>query len=399
MAAQALGMETVPTICVDHLTPDQVRAYRIADNKVAESAWIDDVLRGELEELQAAGYDLGLTGFGEDEIAELLTLKEEGLTGPDDVPEVDEEGETVVKKGDVWQLGRHRVMCGDSTSIEDAHALMSGEMAHCLVTDPPYNVDYAEKNRYLNNKISGNQHRDIENDHMNDEDFSGFLAKVFGVAATITLPGGGCYVFHSDSFSHDFRAAMTGSGFLHKQTLIWAKNAAVMSRQDYHWRHEPCLYGWRSGGPHKWAGNRKQNTVIEDGRAITVSPAEDGHGHDISFTDGVRTCVVRVPEYQVLFDGEDEMTTLWRVSRPTKSKDHPTMKPVELIVRPIKNSTVPGNIVLDLFLGSGTTLIACEQTGRTCYGMELDQRYCDVIIKRWEAFTGKKAEKIKGCVG
>jgi DNA modification methylase len=397
LAAQSLGLEAVPTICVDHLTPEQVRAYRIADNKTAESDWLDEVLRQELDDLRAAGYDLELTGFSDDEIGEILGLDEgEGLTDPDDVPDVDEGGEPTVRKGEVWQLGRHRMMCGDSTSMSDVGGLVDGESMECLVTDPPYNVDYAAKNRYLNNKRSGTQHRDIENDHLNDGAFRGFLDAVFAAAAAVTRPGGGCYVFHADSYSHEFRAAMAAAGFLHKQTIIWVKNAAVISRQDYHWRHEPCLYGWRAGGAHRWAGDRKQNTVIEDDRAVTITPDEDGSGHVISFSDGIRTCVIRVPEYEIAFDGTDEMTTCWRVPRPLKSADHPTMKPVGLIARAIKNSSQKGDPILDLFLGSGTTLIACEQTGRTCYGMELDPAYCDVIIKRWEAFAGKKAELVRG---
>jgi DNA modification methylase len=189
---------------------------------------------------------------------------------------------------------------------------------------------------------------------------------------------------------------MTQAGILHKQTLIWVKNSAVMSRQDYHWRHEPCLYGWKAGAAHRWCGNRKQNTVLEDGRAVVVEQDPKGHGQIISFTDGVRTCQIRVPEYEVLFDGTDDMTTIWKVDRPTKNLDHPTMKPVEVVLRALRNSTKVGDKVTDFFLGSGTTLMGCEMLDRVCYGSEKDPVYCDVILRRWEEYTGRKAEKAQG---
>lgn len=323
LAAKKLGMKEVPCVCVDDLTPEQVNALRLVDNKSNESDWDFDLLADELEGLDLTGFDFDW-GLPEEETKEI----EE-----DEAPEVDETHPPVTKTGDVWKLGRHRLMCGDSTSTECVQKLMGGLQADLLLTDPPYGVDYTGKTK---------DELKIENDAKSDDDFIAFLRQAFESADTVMKPGAVFYIWHADSKAYVFRMACQMTGWEVRQVLIWVKNAMVMGRQDYQWKHEPCLYGWKSGAGHLWASDRKQTTVLE-------------------------------------FD------------RPTKNKEHPTMKPVALFDYQIKNNTKGGDIVLDLFAGSGTTVIACEQNGRTAYVMEYDPRYCDVIVKRWENLTGKKA--------
>lgn len=285
-------------------------------------------------------YEEISTDFSADELPEL---------GLEDLPnftadnaevvedEVPEDVETRCKKGDIWQLGDHRLMCGDSTVITDVEKLMQGAKADCFLTDPPYNVAYEGKSK---------KRLTIANDKQDDQNFRKFLIDAFTCAFTVLNEGAGYYVWHSDSEELNFRLALLESGFLCKQTLIWAKNSFVLGRQDYQWKHEPCLYGWKDGAAHKWYSDRKQTTILE-------------------------------------FD------------RPTKSEEHPTMKPIALFAYQLCNSTQRGGVVLDLFGGSGTSIIACEQTGRKCYTMELDAHYCDVIIKRWENLTGREAKLCK----
>ena len=323
MAAKKLGMKTVPCVCVDDLTPEQVKALRLVDNKSNESLWDFDLLAPELEDLDLTGFD-----FDWD-----LPVKDNTETKEDEVPEVDESHPPVTKNGDVWKLGRHRLMCGDSTSVEHVQNLMDGAQADLLLTDPPYGVDYTGKTKAA---------LKIENDAKNDDDFIAFLRNAFEAADFVLKPGAVFYIWHADSKAYVFRMACQMVGWEVRQVLIWVKNAMVMGCQDYQWKHEPCLYGWKSGAGHLWASDRKQTTVLE-------------------------------------FD------------RPTKNKEHPTMKPVALFDYQIQNNTKGGDIVLDLFAGSGTTVIACEQNGRTAYVMEYDPKYCDVIVKRWENLTGEKA--------
>lgn len=323
MAAKKLGMKTVPCVCVDDLTPEQVKALRLVDNKSNESPWDFDLLAPELEDLDLTGFD-----FDWD-----LPVKDNTEIKEDEVPKVDESNPPVTKNGDVWKLGRHRLMCGDSTSVEHVQNLMGGAQADLLLTDPPYGVDYTGKTKAA---------LKIENDAKNDDDFIAFLRHAFEAADSVLKPGAVFYIWHADSKAYVFRMACQMVGWEVRQVLIWVKNAMVMGRQDYQWKHEPCLYGWKSGAGHLWASDRKQTTVLE-------------------------------------FD------------RPTKNKEHPTMKPVALFDYQIQNNTKGGDIVLDLFAGSGTTVIACEQNGRTAYVMEYDPKYCDVIVKRWENLTGEKA--------
>ena len=375
LAARKLGLDQVPVIRAEDLTEKQVKAFRIADNRTAEfSEWDDELLAMELE-----GLEDMFTGFSEDEIDALLDQD-----GPAGVVEDDFEivlpEEPTAKLGDIYQLGKHRLMCGDSTKLEDVQKLMGGEMADMVFTDPPYNVDYTGGTK---------DSLKIQNDNMDDSTFYNFLHDAFSCMLEVTKPGGGIYICHADSEGLNFRSAMVNAGWLLKQCIIWVKNSLVMGRQDYHWRHEPILYGWKPGAAHKWYGGRKQDTVIEDSKFVTIT--ETGDGFNIHIGDGVNTVVFKVPSYEIEYAADDFGTTVWRVDRPSRNAEHPTMKPIELVARAIRNSSKKDNIVLDTFGGSGSTLIACEQLGRACYTMELDPVYVDVIIDRWEQFTGKEA--------
>lgn len=330
LACKKLKIDSVPVVRLDHLTDEQRREYAIAHNATAQlSEWDIDFLAEELKSLDLSDFDFD---FG-------LDLAEDfGEAVEDDVPEVDELSEPIAKPGDIWQLGRHRLMCGDSTSVEDVEKLMDGVKVDLLLTDPPYNVAYEGKTK---DKLR------IENDSMSDGAFRSFLASAFFAADNVMKPGAVFYVWHADSEGYNFRGACADIGWKVRQCIIWNKNTMVMGRQDYQWKHEPCLYGWKEGAGHLWASDRKQTTVIN-----------------------------------------------WE--RPSKSEIHPTMKPVGLFDYQIKNNTKGGDVVLDLFNGSGTTIMACEQNGRIAYAMELDPRYVDAAIKRWETFTGENAVLLNG---
>ena len=334
-AADALGMTEVPCVVAEGLTDEQVKAYRIMDNKSGEVAeWDYDLLKGEVYDLMELDFDLDLTGFSEVDLQELGLLDpevNEGLVDEDEVPDAPANPTTV--NGDVWLLGSHRLMCGDSTSFEDLSRLMDNRKADMWLSDPPYNVKYEGKTK---------EALTIQNDAMDDQDFRQFLTDAFSAADSVMKAGAVFYIWHADSEGYNFRGAAKDVGWHVRQCLIWKKHVMVMGRQDYHWKHEPCLYGWKAGSGHLWASDRKQTTILE-------------------------------------FD------------RPMRSTDHPTMKPVELIEYQMLNNTKGADAVLDSFGGSGTTLIAAEKNGRECFTMELDPKYCDVIIKRWEAYTGKEA--------
>jgi site-specific DNA-methyltransferase (adenine-specific) len=334
MAAKKLKMDKVPVIELSGMTEAQKKAYVIADNRLALNAgWDNAMLTIELQDLEDEGFDLSLTGFNDAELDALLNPIEEteGLTDEDAVPDVPEEPKT--KLGDIYILGNHRLMCGDSTSIDAVEKLMDGQLADQLVTDPPYNIAYE----------GGSKKREqIKNDEMADEEFRQFLKDVYIAANAVMKAGAVFYIWHADTEGYNFRGAARDMGWKVRQTLIWNKDNSAFGRSDYHWKHEPCLYGWKEGAAHLWAADRKQTTVIE-------------------------------------------------CKRPSKSDLHPTMKPVELMEYQILNNTKGSDIVLDLFGGSGSTMIAAEKIGRKSCLMELDPKYCDVIVKRWEDFTGKKA--------
>lgn len=323
IAAKKIGLTEVPVVRLDHMTDVQRRAYALAHNKTAElSSWLDDVLDLELDSI---GDEIDMSFFGFDFSGPILPEEFE----EDDIPE---EAERRTKEGEVWALGDHRLYVGDSTDKEAIESLFNGREADLYVTDPPYNIDY-----------EGSVGK-IKNDKQNDKEFREFLFKAFNAADAVLKPGGAFYIWHSGSEVYNFSGACVDNGWIIKEQLVWVKDSFVFGAQDYHWRHEPCLYGWKKG-THIWTGDRKQDTVLE-------------------------------------------------YDKPKKCDLHPTMKPVELIGRQICNNSNEGDLVFDSFLGSGTTLIAAEQSGRKCYGCELDTRFADVILARWEKFTGKKAELI-----
>jgi DNA modification methylase len=333
MAARKLGLPEVPVMVARGWTEAQRRAYVLADNQLALNAgWDMDLLSIEMQDLNADGFDLSLIGFDDKTLAALLAdSPEDGLTDPDDAPEPPADPAT--KLGDVWVLGGHRLMCGDSTSIDDMEKLTAGQKVDVWLTDPPYNVAYEGATK---EKLT------IKNDSMGDDQFRQFLRDAYVAADAVMKAGAVFYIWHSDSEGYNFRGAAKDAGWTVRQCLIWKKSSLVMGRQDYHWKHEPCLYGWKEGSAHLWAADRKQTTILE-------------------------------------FD------------KPSRNGEHPTMKPVALFEYQLLNNTKGGDIVLDSFGGSGTTMIAAEKNGRLSRLMELDPKYCDVIIKRWQDFTGKAA--------
>lgn len=333
LAARKLGMEKVPIICLDHLTKAQQKALVIADNQLALNAgWNMDMLKAEIEDLKLEDFDIDLLGFDDKFLDGLLVAEPtEGLTDEDAVPEVPEAPKTVL--GDVWVLGNHRLMCGDSTSIDHMQALTGGGLVDMWLTDPPYNVAYEGGTK---EKLT------IQNDNMANDEFRQFLCDAYTAADAVMKPGAVFYIWHADSEGYNFRGAAKDAGWQVRQCLIWRKSSLVLGRQDYHWMHEPCLYGWKEGAAHLWAADRKQTTILE-------------------------------------------------FNKPSRNGEHPTMKPVELFEYQMLNNTKGADIVLDSFGGSGTTMIAAEKHGRHARLMELDPKYCDVIIKRWQDFTGKQA--------
>lgn len=356
LASKQLGLAQVPCLYVDSLTDEQVKALRIADNKTNESEWDMEMLRLELPEIDFFGFDFD---FG-------LTEQEPELI-EDEPPEPEEEKEPITKPGDIWELGRHRLLCGDSTDPEQVSRLMDGATADLVLTDPPYNVAYEGKTK---DKLT------IKNDAKEDSDFYDFLCRAFKSMDAHLKPGGVFYIWHADSEGLNFRKACKNTGWTVRQCLIWNKNVMVMGRQDYQWKHEPCLYGWKDGAAHYFIDDRTQTTVYED-KGIDLKKLKKSEMLELLkdiFADKVSTTVIN----------ED---------RPSRSAEHPTMKPVKLMGRLVRNSSKPGDIVLDTFGGSGSTLMACEQLERTTYTMELDPKYCDVIVKRWENFTGATAKR------
>jgi len=338
-AAQKLGMEVVPVVVLDHLSPTQRRALVIADNRIAENAgWDDAMLRIEIASLQDDDFDVSLTGFDADALAELMAGDEpdgEGETDDDAVPEVSET--PVSRPGDVWLLGGHRLLCGDSTVIESYDRLLDGEQVDMVFTDPPYNVNYANSAK---DKMRGKD-RAILNDNLGDGFYDFLLA---ALAPTIAHCRGGIYVAMSSSELDVLQAAFRAAGGKWSTFIIWAKNTFTLGRADYQRQYEPILYGWPEGEQRHWCGDRDQG------------------------------------------DG-------WNIKKPQKNDLHPTMKPVELVERAIRNSSRPGNVVLDPFGGSGTTLIAAEKSGRLARLIELDPKYVDVIVRRWQDWTGKQATR------
>ena len=326
-AAKQLGLEQVPVLVADDLTEEQVRAFRLADNKTAELAeWDDDMLEEELSLLD----DIDMSEFGFEEIVEELEVEEdEGFD--DELPK-----EPRAQVGDVYKLGGSRLVCGDSLDPKTYELLCEGEEMDLYLTDPPYNIAYEGKTA---------EALTIENDDMSDEDFRTFLFEAFTAAGDVMKPGASFYIWHAESEKYNFVGACNDVDWTIRQTLIWNKNQFTLGRQDYQWKHEPCLYGWKPGASHNWYGGYSETTVLD-------------------------------------------------FNKPNKNIEHPTMKPIELFAYLIKNSTKQGDNVLDNFGGSGTTIMACEQLDRHAFVIELDPKYVDVIINRWEEYTGEKAVKL-----
>ena len=329
LAAREEGITEVPCVFVDHLTEAQKKAYIIADNRMAlDAGWDEELLRVEIESLQAEAFDISLTGFGDDEIADLFG-KDAGDAKDDDYDLTAAlEKAAFVEKGDVWVVGRHRLVCGDATNPDDVEKLLDGKKANLIVTDPPYGVSFKSASGLT-----------IQNDSMKDEEFYNFLYKSFANMVAHMESGGSAYVFHADTEGLTFRKAFIDAGFHLAGVCIWSKNSLVLGRSDYHWQHEPVLYGFLKNGKHRWYSDRKQ-------------------------------------------------TTIWNFNKPKRNENHPTSKPLDLLAYPIRNSSQENAIVIDTFGGSGSTLMACEQTNRICYTMELDEKYASVILRRYVEDVG-----------
>ena len=340
LAAQKLAkhdpkFSNVPVVKLEDLTPEEANKLRLLDNKLNESDWDLEILAEDVPELDFFGYDLDWS---------LPDLEDEEEVVEDEPPEPTEEPKS--RKGDIYLLGEHRLMCGDSTDLDSVLKLTDGQLVDMLLTDPPYNVSLGSNGGHALRPSEAKQlHRRtdgliIQNDSWSsDEEFIQFLVDVFGTALTVMKPGAVFYIWYADTQALNFRLACQKAGMQVRQNLIWNKSVFAMGRQDYQWKHEPCLYGWKEGASHLWASDRKQSTVID-------------------------------------------------YVKPSKSQLHPTMKPVGLFDYQIKNNTKGGDLVLDLFGGSGTSIMACEQNGRVCYTMELDERYVDTIIQRYINFKG-----------
>lgn len=374
LGAKKLGMEEVPCLFVEDLTDEQKRAYILADNKLAlDAGWDDEILREEIKALADLDFDVSLTGFELEDFDFNQTdieFEEDNYDVEEKLPEIPK-----AKYGDIYQLGNHRIMCGDSTSQEDIDKLLDGAVMDLCVTDPPYNVNYGSINEsgYGKERDNGNK---ILNDNMDDESFYLFLNAFYTQMMRVLKPGGAYYIFHADTEGYNFRKALMDAGGQVKQNLIWVKNALVLGRQDYQWKHEPCLYGWKEGAGHYFINDRTQTTVFEDKADLDKLSKEE-------LKDMIKEII------------EDKTpTTIIHEDKPLKNDVHPTMKPIKLISRLVRNSSKPGENVIDFFGGSGSTLISCEHLGRNCYSIELDPKYVDVIIDRWETLTGKTAVKL-----
>lgn len=329
LAAKEEHIAEVPCVFVDYLSEAQKKAYILADNRMAlDAGWDEELLRIEIEALQGADFDVSLTGFGEDEIADLFAGEEQSAKDDDFDLTAALEKASFVERGDIWTVGRHRLMCGDATSAADVAALMDGKKANLIVTDPPYGVSFKSSDGLT-----------IQNDSMKDEEFYTFLYNSFQCMGEHLESGGSAYVFHADTEGLNFRKAFIDAGFHLAGVCIWVKNSLVLGRSDYQWQHEPVLFGWKKGGKHAWYSDRRQ-------------------------------------------------TTIWNYDKPKRNKNHPTSKPLDLLGYPICNSSQENAIVLDTFGGSGSTLMACEQLNRICCMMELDEKYASVILRRYVEDTG-----------
>lgn len=332
IAAREEGITEVPCVFVDHLSDSQKKAYILADNRMAlDAGWDEELLRVEIESLQAENFDVGLTGFDDKEIADLFKTENEQMEDDDFDLSAALEKAAFVEEGDVWVVGKHRLVCGDATNPEDVNKLMDGKRANLIVTDPPYGVSFKSSSGLT-----------IQNDSMKNEEFYQFLKNAFTNMAAHLEPGGAAYVFHADTEGLNFRQAFIDAGFHLAGCCIWVKDSLVLGRSDYQWQHEPVLYGFLKNGKHSWYSDRKQ-------------------------------------------------TTIWNFKKPKRNENHPTSKPLDLLSYPIGNSSRENAIVVDTFGGSGSTMMACERSNRICYMMELDKKYASVILRRYVEDTGDSA--------
>ena len=324
IAAREEGIEKIPCVFADHLTEAQKKAYILADNRMAlDAGWDEELLRVEIEALQAEAFDVSLTGFDEKEITDLFKDTQEEVKDDDYDLTAALEKAAFVKKGDLWVVGRHRLLCGDATNAEDVDKLCNGKRVNLILTDPPYGVSFKSASGLT-----------IRNDSMKNEEFYSFLLAAFKNMVSHLEPGGSAYVFHADTEGLNFRRAFIDAGLHLAGCCIWVKNSLVLGRSDYQWQHEPVLYGFLKNGRHQWYSDRKQ-------------------------------------------------TTIWNFDKPKRNENHPTSKPLDLLGYPLKNSTQENAIVLDTFGGSGSTLMACELSNRICYTTELDEKYASVILRRY----------------
>ena len=369
IALNELGYTEVPIIRLSHLTPAQKKAYIIAHNKLTMNSGFDlEILKEELKSIQEE-LDQTITGFNLEELEDVLSLNEQEVY--EDDPDVELPEQPKAKMGDIWQLGKHKLVCGDSTKQEAYIKLLGNDTVDLVVTDPPYNVDYGNKYdevaKALKHKREHFTDRHIDNDVMEEAQFVDFLTDAFTQMKNHMKTGASFYIFHASITLFEFELGLRNNGLKSRQQLIWNKNAIVLGRQDYQWKHEPCLYGWKDGAAHYFIDDRTQTTVYEDkqqdfkkmSKAELVELLQEIHADKIS-------------------------STIINENKPSRSTEHPTMKPVKLLARLIRNSSKLGGTVLDIFAGSGSTLIACEQLGRASYNIELDPRFIDVIVKRYK---------------
>lgn len=360
-ACKALGMDKVPCLFVEGLTDEQRRAYILADNKLTEMGkWDKSLVSIELAELKDIGYDINVTGF---DIDSIIFDDMEGDT--DDTPEdnstVNDKEPPRVKRGEIWQLGNHRLMCGDSTKTEDVMKLMEDEQADLLLTDPPYNV-----------AVSNSQGMTIENDNLDEAHFAKFLDDAFYNANLVLKDGGAFYVWYASLNVQFFMDALVNNGLTPHQELVWVKSSFILGRSDYQWRHEPCLYGWKEGAAHYFIDMRTLATIQNDNL------------DDLSKDEAIEKLKEILSITTTIYEKKVAVNTI-----------HPTMKPVGMIKKLVRNSCKENELVLDLFGGSGSTLIACEEMNRRCNMMEYDEKYASAIVKRWEELTGKEACKLE----